>query len=79
LSNPIGKGELFGTGVFGHSFCPFTNGVLGQFTGQQEADGGLDFPTGDGRALVVVSETTGFGGDAFEQIVDETVHDAHGL
>jgi len=53
--------------------------VLGQFTGQQETDGGLDFPTGDGRALVVMGKTTGFRGDAFEQIVDETVHDAHGL
>jgi len=71
--------KLFGTGVFGDGLGTFADGVFGQFTGQQETDGGLDFPTGDGRALVVVSETTGFGGDAFEQIVDETVHDAHGL
>jgi len=27
--------------------------------------------------FVVVSQTTGFSGDAFEQVVDEAVHDAN--
>jgi len=40
--------NLFGAGVLGNGFGTFTDGVLGQFTGQQEADSGLDFPTGNG-------------------------------
>jgi len=71
--------DLFGAGVLGYGLSAFADGVLGQFTGQQETDGGLDFPTGDRRPLVVVSQTAGFGGDALENVVDETVHDAHGL
>uniref|UniRef100_A0A671TM57 Histone H2B n=1 Tax=Sparus aurata TaxID=8175 RepID=A0A671TM57_SPAAU len=55
------------------------HGVLGQFTGQQQADGGLDLPGGDGGALVVVSQTGGLTGDALENVTDEGVHDAHGL
>jgi len=53
--------------------------VLGKLTGQQEADGGLDFPGGDGGPPVVVGETAGLGGDALEDVVDEGVHDGHGL
>ena len=53
--------------------------MLGQFTGQQKPDGGLDLPGGDGGSLVVVSKTGSFGGNTFEDIVDEGVHDAHGL
>uniref|UniRef100_A0A671VBU1 H2B clustered histone 8 n=1 Tax=Sparus aurata TaxID=8175 RepID=A0A671VBU1_SPAAU len=47
--------------------------------GQQQADGGLDLPGGDGGALVVVSQTGGFTGDALEDVADEGVHDAHRL
>uniref|UniRef100_A0A3B3I2T2 H2B clustered histone 14 n=1 Tax=Oryzias latipes TaxID=8090 RepID=A0A3B3I2T2_ORYLA len=50
-----------------------------QLPGQQEAHGGLDLPGGDGGALVVVSQTRRLGGDALEDVVDERVHDAHGL
>ena len=53
--------------------------MLGQFTGQEKTDGGLNFPAGDGGALVVVGQARGFAGDTLEQIVDEAVHDAHGL
>ena len=45
--------------------------MLGQLTGQQESDGGLDFPRGDGGSLVVVSQSAGLGGDALEDVVDE--------
>jgi len=78
LSDTV-KRNLFGARVFGDGFGSFTDGVLGQLARQQETDGGLDFPTGDGRTLVVVSQTTGFGSDTFEEIVDETVHNAHRL
>lgn len=53
--------------------------MLGELTGQEKTDSGLDLPAGDGGALVVVSETAGLGGDALEDVVDEAVHDAHGL
>jgi len=53
--------------------------VFGQFTGEEEPDGGLDLPRGDGGSLVVVGQAGRFGGDTFEDIVDERVHDAHGL
>ena len=53
--------------------------MLGQLAGQQQAHGGLDLPGGDGGALVVVRQTRRFAGDAFEDVADEGVHDAHGL
>jgi len=53
--------------------------VLGQLSGQKETDSSLNFATGDGRSLVVVGQTRRFGSDAFEDVVDEAVHDAHRL
>ena len=53
--------------------------VLGQLSGQQEPDSGLDLARGDGGPLVVVGELAGLTGDPGEQVVDERVHDAHGL
>ena len=53
--------------------------MLGQLSGQQEPDGGLDLPGGDGGPLVVVGELAGLSGNALEQVVDKRVHDAHGL
>ena len=53
--------------------------MLGQLSGQQKADGSLDFPGGDGGALVVVGQAGGFGGDALEDVIHEGVHDGHGL
>ncbi len=70
---------LLGAGVLGHGLCALGHGVLGQLTGQQQADGGLDLPGGDGGALVVVSQTGGLAGDALEDVAHKRVHDAHGL
>jgi len=53
--------------------------VLGQFSGQKEPDSGLDLPGGDGGPLVVVGQTGSLSSDTLEDIVDEGVHDAHGL
>ena len=53
--------------------------MLGQFTGEEQPDGRLDLPAGDGRSLVVMSEPGSFGGNALEDVVDEAVHDAHRL
>ena len=78
----LGKGlhdELLGRGVLGDSFGALRDGVLGQFTGEEEPDGSLDFPGGDGGSLVVVGKTGGLGGDALEDVIDERVHDGHSL
>ena len=53
--------------------------MLGQFTGEEEPDGGLDLPRGDGSPLVVVGETGSLGGDSLEDVIHERVHDRHGL
>ena len=66
-------------GVLGHSLGTLGHGVLGQLTGEEQPDGGLDFPGGDGGPLVVVGKTGSLSGDSFEDIVDERIHDGHGL
>jgi hypothetical protein len=71
--------SLLGAGVLGDGLGSLRDSVLGQLSGQQEPDGSLDLPGGDGGPLVVVGELAGLGSDAGEQIVDERVHDAHGL
>jgi hypothetical protein len=75
----LGEHSLLGAGVLGDGLGSLRDGVLGELTGQEEPDSGLDFPGGDGGPLVVVGELAGLGGDALEQVVDEGVHDAHGL
>ena len=74
-----GRARLLAARVLGDGLGALADGVLGQLAWQQEADGCLDLPTGDGRALVVVSQTRGFGSDALEDIIDKTVHDGHGF
>ena len=71
--------DLFAACVLGDSFGSFADCVLGEFTRQQESDSGLDFARRDGLLLVLEGETRGFGGDALEDVVDEGVHDGHGL
>ena len=53
--------------------------MLGQFSGEEETDSGLDFPGGDGGPLVVVGKTGSFSSDALKDVIDKGVHDAHGL
>ena len=53
--------------------------MLGKFSGKDESDSGLDFARRDGGLLVVLSQTRSFRGDALEHVVDERVHDRHGL
>ena len=53
--------------------------MFGQFTGEEEPDGGLDLPGSDGGPLVVVGQFGSLGSDTLKQIIDEGVHDAHGL
>ena len=53
--------------------------MLGELTGEEQPDSGLDLARGDGGPLVVVSQLGGLGGDPLKQVIDERVHDAHGL
>ena len=53
--------------------------MLGELTREEEPDSSLDFTRGDGGPLVVVSQTAGLSSDSLKEIVDERVHDAHGL
>ena len=71
--------SLLGAGVLGDGLGSLGDGVLGQLSGQEEPDGGLDLPGGDGGPLVVVGQTGGLGGDPGEDVVNEGVHDGHGL
>lgn len=71
--------RLLGRGVLGDGLGALADGVLGQFTRQEQTNCRLDLAAGDRRTTVVVSQTRSLGGDAFEDVVDEAVHDAHGL
>ena len=73
------KRDLFAAGVLRDSFGSFADCVLGELTRQQETNSGLDFARRDGLLLVLERETRGFRGDALEDVVDEGVHDGHGL
>ena len=70
---------LLGAGILGDSFSSLRDGVLGQLSWQEEPDSSLDLPGGDGGPLVVVGKTAGLSSDPLKQVVDERVHDAHGL
>ena len=53
--------------------------MLGEFTGEDQPHRGLDLPGGHRGLLVVPGELGRFGGDLLEDVVDERVHDGHGL
>ena len=73
------KVRRLGGGELGHGLGSLGHGVLGELSGQHEADGGLDLAGREGRLLVVGGELSGLPGDALEDVVDEGVHDAHSL
>ncbi len=83
LKEPLGgltvSCDLLGAGVLGDGLGALRHGVFGQLPGQQQTHGGLDLSGSDAGALVVVSETRRFTGDALEDVVDERVHDPHRL
>ena len=71
--------DLLGACVLGDGLGALRDGVLGQFTGKEKPDSGLNLPGGDGGPLVVVGETRGLGGDSLKDVIHERVHDRHGL
>ncbi|CAN8009184.1 unnamed protein product, partial [Ixodes pacificus] len=66
-------------GVLRDRLGPLGNCVLGKFTWQQQTNGGLDLPAGDGGTLVIVRQTRRLGCDPLEDVVDKAVHDGHGF
>ena len=68
-----------GRAVLGDGLGALRDGVLGELSGEEEADGSLDLSGGEGVLLVVSNELGGLEGDLLEDVVDEGVHDLHGL
>ena len=58
---------------------PSLTACLANSPGEQQTHGGLDLSAGDGGPAVVVSHTGSFRGNTLEHVIDEGVHDAHGL
>ena len=65
--------------VLGDGLGSLSDGVSGELSGEEESDSGLDLSGGEGGLLVVSNELGGLVGDSVEDIVDERVHDEHGL
>ena len=53
--------------------------MLGELTGEEELDGGLDLSGGESVLLVVSDELGRLGSNLLEDVVDEGVHDGHGF
>ena len=47
--------------------------------GEEQPNGSLNFPGGDGGPLIVVGQTGSFTSDSLKDIVHERVHDRHSL
>ncbi len=71
--------RLEGGTVLGNGLGALRDGVLGELTGEDETDRGLNLARRDGLTLVVASKTTRLGSDTLEDIGNEGVEDAHGL
>ena len=65
--------------VFGDGFGSFRDGVSSEFSGEDELDSRLDFAGRKSSSLVESDELGSFSGDSVEGVVDEGVHDVHGL
>jgi hypothetical protein len=70
--------SLAGSSVLGNSLSSFRDGVLGQFTGENQSDSSLDFSSRQGLSVGVSGESSSFRGDSLKHVVDERVHDGHG-
>jgi hypothetical protein len=66
-------------GELGDGLSALGDGVLGELARKDEAHGGLDLAGGDGGLLVVAGEAGGLLRQLLEDVVDEGVHDGHGL
>ena len=53
--------------------------MLGKLSWKNEAHCRLDLPAGNGRLLIITSQAGGLLSELFKDVVDEGIHDAHGL
>lgn len=65
--------------VLGDGLGSLRDGVSGELSGEDELDGRLDLPGGEGSSLVEADELGALSGNAVEGIMNEGVHDVHGL
>ena len=75
----LSKLSLLGAGVLGYSLGSLRHGVLGQFSGEEQTDSGLDLSGGDGASSVVMRQPACLSGDTLEDVIHEGVHDGHSL
>ena len=71
--------ESLCTGEFGDCLCPFRNSMLGKFTWKDKTHSCLYLPACDGGLLIVSCKSSSFLGKLLKYIVDEGIHDTHGL
>lgn len=50
-----------------------------QFSWQEEANRGLNFARSKRLSVAIAGQLCGLGGDAFEEVLNEGVHDTHCL
>ena len=67
----FGNVGLLGAGVLGDSLGALRDGMLGELSGQEEPDSGLNFSGGDGGPLVVVGELASLCSDSLKEVVYE--------
>jgi len=65
--------------VFGDGLGSFRDSVSGEFSWEDELDGRLNLSGRKCSSLVESDELGSFSGDSVKSIVDEGVHDVHGL
>lgn len=68
-----------GGAEFGHRLGAFRDGMFGEFSGQHETDGRLDFPAAQRGLFVVRGQFARLRRDAFKNVIDEGIHDRHAL
>ena len=65
--------------VFGDCFGSFRDSVSCEFSGEDELDSWLNFTGREGSSLVKSDELGSFSGNSVEGVMNEWVHDVHGL
>ena len=73
--------EYLGLGgsVLGNSLGSLRDGVLRKLTREKKSDGSLNFSGRKSLLLVVSDELDGLLSDSVKDIINERVHDTHGL
>jgi hypothetical protein len=66
-------------GVLGDGLGALRDGVPGELSGEDELDGRLDLPGGECSPLIEADQLGALGPDSVEGVMNERVHDVHGL